>query len=502
MPYNPERKKIIDIGVFIYFFNEEEISCLSKEEIDLSDLPKNPSPLFNYAQYLHILDIGAIEKATDAWMKNNFGFGLQNPHHPDDYSIKRMKKSLAQLPLPIQQGTKIINEEYPSIRAKNAMIDSLCKMFMRSALNLKYLILSPYDPDKDMPRSRIFIDNEPGLANLRKLKVRFYANLIDQHERRENLYDLLKLLPNVCNGLVQLDVNRIMVPNCVIAEILTGLIKSQPELTYCRFYKVYGDMNKLIGALPVHKLTSLVLDDLILSGLSLSSLSRSTRLEYLVFRKCRSLSIELIQPILKAPIKLKYLYLSDLPNDVLKAIIIKSSEALEQVSIKFRSEDISEGLETLVNHCQNITHLSLSAYNGPVDILSVISIISLLKHITHLKLSFANINIGDELENGFSKLQLEKLQYLELINFDIIHLKGYLSKCCSPLSTIIMDVIEESNLQIFLDFSRERNTLKWVGFDYIHPEKYLKVCQRINESADCHFQIFHAKQVRIREKYF
>ncbi|CAG8750180.1 3776_t:CDS:1, partial [Funneliformis mosseae] len=189
----------------------------------------------------------------------------------------------------LQQTLKRINEEHTiSPRAKNAMIDSLCNMFMRSASNLKYLILSPYVNvnDKDIPKSRIFIDNEPGLANLRKLKLRFFANLLDQHERRENLYDLLKLLPNVCNGLVHLDVNRIKVPNCMIAEILTGLIKSQPELTYCRFYKVYGDMTKLIDALPVHKLMSLVLDDLSISGFSLASLSRSTRLESLVFRKC------------------------------------------------------------------------------------------------------------------------------------------------------------------------------------------------------------------------
>ncbi|CAG8738594.1 9082_t:CDS:1, partial [Funneliformis caledonium] len=101
-------------------------------------------------------------------------------------------------------------------------------------------------------------------------------------------------------------------------------------------------------------------------------------------------------------------------------------------------------------------------------------------------------------------LQLEKLQYLELINFDIKSLKGYLSKCCSPLSTIITNFIEETNLSIFLDFSKERNTLKWVGFDFIHPhpEKYLEVYRRMNETVEGHFQIFPAKQVRIREKYF
>jgi len=292
----------------------------------------------------------------------------------------------------------------------------------------------------------------------------------------------------------------------MVTEILRGLIMSQPELTYCRFYKVYGgDTSMLIGVLPVHKLMSLVLDDMVLSGTSLAPLSQCTRLESLVLRKCRSLTLESIQPILKASIKLKFLYLSELPKDVMKAIIIKANDTLEQISIKCMSGHLNEEIETLVSHCQNTTHLSLSSFNELVDVTSVISHISHLKNLSHLKLNFDVY--GDKLEKEFSKLQLDKLQYLELINIDIKSLQGYLSKCCSPLSTIITDIIEEKNLVIFLDFSKEKNTLKWVGIDFIHGtinnnDKYLEALKRMNETSKGYFQVFPAKQVRIREKYF
>ncbi|CAB4403701.1 unnamed protein product [Rhizophagus irregularis] len=108
----------------------------------------------------------------------------------------------------------------------------------------------------------------------------------------------------------------------------------------------------------VHKLTHLVLDDMIFSGISLTSLYQCTRLESFSSKKCRSLTLESIQPILNASIRLKFLHLSELPKEVVKAIFIKAGDALEQASVKFISDDINEGLETLVNHCQNITHLS------------------------------------------------------------------------------------------------------------------------------------------------
>lgn len=510
MPYNPTRMNIINIEVFIPFFSEEEKSYLINEGIDISQLSDRPFPLFNYAQYIHILDVGAIETATVTWF--NKLKSQQSDETSNSLSTETENSEVKCKELDGEVTT--LQTETPASQATNAMVDSLCKIFMRSAFNLKYLILSPYKVNKDIPKSNIFADNEPGLVNLRKLKLRFYTNSLCQHEQRGNLYDLLKLLPNICNGLVHLDINRIKIPNYSTAEILAGLITSQPELTYCRFYKVYGEICLLINVLPVHKLTHLVLDDMIFSGISLASLYQCTRLESLVLRKCRSLTLESIQPILNASIRLKFLHLSELPKDVVKAIIIKAGDALEQASVKFISDDINEGLETLVNHSQHITHLSLSADYGRVDITSVITSINHLKNLSHLKLNLGMIDDKAELDNEFSKLGLEKLQYLELINIGVKGLQGYLSKCCSPLSTIIMDAIEEKNIKIFSDFSKEKDSLRWVGIDYIFGadiyDKYvetckmndLEVCRKMNEMAEGNFKVFPAKQVRIREKYF
>ncbi|CAG8697389.1 5406_t:CDS:2, partial [Funneliformis caledonium] len=136
---------------------------------------KRPTPLFNY---IHILDIGAIEKATDVWIKN--------------YSV-----------LSSQQ-------------------------------------FETFETLKKMKCFRIFI--QYGTYNFTTSKKCQHVYEKSARAKVEFLYDLLKLLPNVCYGLAHLDVNRI---------------------------KVYGDMNKLIDALPVHKLMSLVLDDLIISVFSL-----------------------------------------------------------------------------------------------------------------------------------------------------------------------------------------------------------------------------------------
>ncbi|RIA84970.1 hypothetical protein C1645_741928 [Glomus cerebriforme] len=508
MPYNPTRMNIINIEVFIPFFNEEEKSYLLNEGIDISKLTERPVPLFNYAQYIHILDVGAIEIATITWFNNlKKSQQFDKTSNPLSMETENLKNKCREL------ETTTLQTDTSTSQATNAMVDSLCRIFMRSANNLKYLILSPYDVNKDIPKSNIFVNNEPGLVNLRKLKLRFYTNSICQHEQRGNLYDLLKVLPNICNGLVHLDINRIKIPNHSTAEILAGLITSQPELTYCRFYKVYGEICLLMSVLPAHKLTHLVFDDMIFSGISLTSLSQCTRLESLVLRKCRLLTLESIQPILKASIKLKFLHLGELTKDVVKAIIVKASDALEQASIKIPSDEIIEILETLVNHCQNITHLSLCNDYGRVDISGIITNINLLKNLSHLKLSVGVINGEIELDSEFSKLGLEKLQYLELINISVKALQGYLSKCCSPLSTVIIDTIEENNIKIFLDFSKEKNSLRWVGIDRIYESNFdkcletykmndSKVCRKINELAEGYFKVFPAKQVRIREKYF
>ena len=75
------------------------------------------------------------------------------------------------------------------------------------------------------------------------------------------------------------------------------------------------------------------------TDISLAPLSQCTKLEAFVLRKCRSLTLESIQPILKASIRLKFLHLSELPKDVMTAIIVKANDALERISIKFTSDE-------------------------------------------------------------------------------------------------------------------------------------------------------------------
>src|SRR5436305_6030036 len=161
MPYN-ESRRIINIEVFFPFFNEEEKSCLTNEGINISELPGFSPPLFNYAQFIHILDVGAIEKATKTWLMK---LKQQSCEKSSDSVSKTMDKS-------DKSVVKFEDFDDEVSKKTSVVVDSLCKMFMRSALNLKYLILSPFADDRDVPKSNVFVGNEPGLVNLRKLKLR------------------------------------------------------------------------------------------------------------------------------------------------------------------------------------------------------------------------------------------------------------------------------------------------------------------------------------------
>ncbi|CAG8442786.1 6489_t:CDS:2 [Acaulospora colombiana] len=463
MPYNQKKNgNHVDVGVFIPFFNEEERKGLMESGITI---PDRPCPFFNYAQFLHILDIEGIEKAAKDWLAR----------------IAREKAQLHEIcadedrrdESPPDAGVSVsAADRSPEISTTNALVASLLKMFMRCAINLKYLVLNPFGGYRDIPDSRIFIEGRPGLTNLRKFKIRFNSLSVIRPEHRKNIFELLNALPGICTGIHHLDITRVRVSNPDVARMVGGVIRSQQQLFYCRFFRIDGDVDSLISELrfQVNNLITVVFDDTDLDGVSLEPLAQCAKLEALIFRRCRNVDLGRWRSLVNAPFKLKLLHLSDLSLDVTKAIIEKASDNLEKIGMKIVPSNV-EGLETIMNNCPNVTHFSISFVQTQIDINKVVPLIDKLQSLTHLTISlWGQKNGAYDFLIELSKINFRKLQYLELaLPFSAEGLKIFLENCRSPLTTLIIELINEEDLEIFKKFSRERGTLKWLGVEYSKP---------------------------------
>ncbi|CAG8454530.1 5921_t:CDS:2 [Diversispora eburnea] len=444
MPYNQKKTICVDIGVFIPFFDESEVASLIKGGMTIPDQSSS--------------EIGSI---------------VSNYTIPDNMDINS----------PI-----------------NAMVVSLSKMFMRCATNLKYLILNPFGGYRDIPDSKIFIEGRPGLTNLRKFKIRFNSLSVIRPEYRKNIFDLMNTLPNICTGIHHLDITRVRVSNPDVARMVGGVIKSQHQLFYCRFFRVDGDVDSLISMLrfQANNLITVVFDDTDLADVSLEPLARCIKLEALVFRKCRNINLEKWKTLINAPFKLKLLHLSDLSSDVIKAIIEKAGDNLEKIGMKIVSSNVVEGIEAIMTNCPNVTHLSINCIQPNIDTKIFVPLMSKLKLLTHLTISIWE---RDEILTELSNVKFEKLKYLELAtNFNIKGLEVFLEKCDSPLTTIIMESINEEDLNMFKKFSREKGTLKWLGVEFTKSGEismsHYDYLRNISNLAEGYFQVFPAKQLR------
>ncbi|CAG8723566.1 5950_t:CDS:2, partial [Funneliformis caledonium] len=263
------------------------------------------------------------------------------------YNNKKQKEVITQKEEDIQDNlNNLLNNDITTVQNKNTGVKRGCKKKQQEIVDsLPPLSLNNNSIDNQQSKSKRSYKRR---QKVDLLLLQTIAELLKDDEQNSRLISILEPEANF---------QEYIPLNTTVQSRTMSTVDSRTNSPIDDFLSVY-------------KLMSLVLDDLGISGFSLVFLLQNIRLESLVFRKCRILSLELIQSILKASIRLRFLYLSDLPKDVIKAIIIKACEVLEQVLIKFRSEDISEGLETLVNYCQNITHLSLSTYTGQVDIAS------------------------------------------------------------------------------------------------------------------------------------
>ncbi|CAG8507337.1 12585_t:CDS:1 [Acaulospora morrowiae] len=498
MPYNRKKNNNhVDVGVFIPYFNEDERIGIIKGGITIPDRPR---PFFNYAQFLHILDIEGIEKAAKDWLAK-VAKGKQGANSDTTRSDEIIV-------------TNITIDRMSENSTTNAMVASLLKMFMRCAINLKYLVLNPFGGYRDIPDSKIFIEGRPGLTNLRKFKIRFNSLSVIRPEHRKNIFELLNALPNVCTGIHHLDITRVRVSNPDVARMVGGVIRSQQQLFYCRFCRIDGDVDSLISMLryQVNNLITVVFDDTDLDGVSLEPLAQCVKLEALIFRKCRNVNLEKWQILINAPFKLKLLHLSDLNDldpDVTKAIIEKAGDNLEKIGIEMRVVPSNlEGLEAIMSNCPNVMHFSMKCMQSHIDIKTIVPIIDKFQSLTHLTILLGGQRAGTyESLVELSKINFLRLQYLELTCSDlsIEGLNFFLENCESPLTTLIIDSISEEDLEIFKKFSRERGTLKWLGVEHSKPEEtpmsHYDFLKKITNLAEGLFQAFPARQLRVREKY-
>ncbi|CAG8669278.1 15511_t:CDS:2 [Rhizophagus irregularis] len=165
--------------------NEDEISSLIPYGINISHQP----PLFEYEKFVKKFDhcncvIGILE-----WLK----FEL--------------------IVLPTFQQDIIIQK----------LIDIIYHMFMRARSNLKEFVIFMDYGSYDLPNISTFTTYNPGITNLRSLKL----EIISYSIKSQNIIEFLRTLSKVCNGIIRFKIWLLQIRNEILLPIL-DIIKSQP----------------------------------------------------------------------------------------------------------------------------------------------------------------------------------------------------------------------------------------------------------------------------------
>ncbi|KAG9306933.1 hypothetical protein G9A89_004032 [Geosiphon pyriformis] len=363
---------------------EEEKKSLRKKKLSLpsftnSTIHNRPTPIFNYAGFMRIMDFGEAYGVLLAWIRYSKGI--------TGSCTFQVKPSLNQISPPkkiLRSVIKLLGSVHfvrnKKLRTELAVCKTFAKLLMRKSWTMKSLIIDKIH-HSPVPEELLFIGKYPGsknclsqLTNLicttKSNKAKFLLAISKVSHHLRNLTIWISY-PSTQSYPYKPEMGRrsIRRRNEVIeqAEALVQLIQSQDRLISFEIGYCPTALELIVDSL---KTQAKSLRRINFHGVNfsdarpLTGLANCHRLEKLKFITCVWLNERALQPL--TTIKFPYLRKIDvntpIPSSVISAIIKNSNWNIE----KLKFEDVTTAtdtitpkvIQTIAEHCPNLVRLS------------------------------------------------------------------------------------------------------------------------------------------------
>ncbi|RIA99565.1 hypothetical protein C1645_747131 [Glomus cerebriforme] len=406
---------------------KQMLRALLKDGRPITNIIPNESPLFNYASLMNELDYKEFEISIQSYLLN-FMSNL-------------------------------------SIEHIHLIAKSLFILIMRTGSTFRSLIIDKFSEDyANLPITEIQLQRKSNyLSRITKLNLNYYES--------SDIFDFLRLLPTICNDLLEFTVTICDFENeALVNRSVADVISSQRALKKFSMDGARNGGNTILIALGGSQsktLTSAKFRLMNFKSAGMRSLAKCSQLKELLFENCQGLTIEITKILYNAKLKnLKNLIIWNYHKvPTVTSLLIKSTmnSELKELTLDIM---IIGTVNTILEHCPNITTLKIFDYQPKHNI----QMFRLLKGLPNLerltiyretKVELGVINFsGNYLPNNLKYLRLEcGISSDQLDNL----LKGLRDR--SKLKILIIDYFktERSHLKVIVEWVKRSRTLKFLG---------------------------------------
>ncbi|CAG8768466.1 34813_t:CDS:2 [Racocetra persica] len=320
-----------------------------------------------------------------------------------------------------------------------------------------------------------------GLSNITKLEIDY-----SQQPMLKNTINLMKTIPKLCRRIQTLNIKLPMFEsNPDVVEAIVSIITTQNRLKEFSLEGVENenDSQVIIHALQsqVSSLTSVEIDRVNITTLSLYALAKCTNLENLKISNCRKLTVQdMTNTVTTTPstvdelwnlIKfenLKKLHITKLQrNAIIYSLIIQAAgkSSLRELTMDIITQDT---INSMIENCSNLTHLTLIDYCPSLHDHLLSSLFQTLQNVTHLTIqtpSKSHPILASESTIISGKSLPSSLTYLRLqCGFK---LDALLSDCQAKLKVLIVDVVKTlyMDMKVITSFIKGQSgsSVKYLG---------------------------------------
>ncbi|GBB90287.1 hypothetical protein RclHR1_01720008 [Rhizophagus clarus] len=431
------------IETLLLCFNSQAKESLrtSLKQQKLKLIIPNRSSSYDYASLLTELDYKELEKSIYFYLLDS----LNNNNNNNRFITRR-------------SGTIQPFLKHVHIIAKN-----LFMLFMKRSTKFESLIIDKFGDFSDLPIIEIQQRSSNILSRIKKLHLNYYES--------SDIFDFIRLLPSLCNNLIEFTVNIHDFDNeALIHRSIADIIISQKALQKFSIEGARNGGNTILTALgdsQSESLTSVRFKLTNFKSAGMKSLTKCDKLREIILENCQGLTPEITRILYNAKFK-----------NLKKLVIWNKHKAPPVTSMMIRSAMKSElkdltldtiiigTVNTILEHCPNITTLKIFDYQPKHDVqmFRLLRDLPFLERLTiyretNVELGVINFS-GRYLPNSIKCLRLEC--GINPDQLDIL-LKGLGER--SKLNTLIIDYfkLEVAHLKAIVDWVEEKQTLKFLG---------------------------------------
>ncbi|RGB34974.1 hypothetical protein C1646_742509 [Rhizophagus diaphanus] len=345
----------------------------------------NKSSSFDYASLLIEIDYKELEKSIHFYLLESFN----NNNNNNNRFISPRSTTVDPL------------LEHVHLLSKN-----LFMLFMKKSSKIESLIINKFGEFSDLPIIEIQQQRKSNiLSRITKLHLNYYES--------SDIFDFLRLLPSLCNDLIEFNINIIDFENeALIHRSIADVIISQRGLKKFSIEGARNGGNTILSALGDSQsktLISIRFKLINFKSTGMKSLTKCDQLKELLFENCQGLTPEITKILFNAKLKnLKKLVIwNKYKAPPITSMIIKSTKNSNLKDLTLDTIIIGT-VNTILENCSNITSLKIFDYQPKHNV----QMFRLLRDLPLLE----NLTIYRETE-----VELGVIDFSEITHLKVIH---------------------------------------------------------------------------------